>query len=307
MALPAAPAQQPASYVRGVARVLWVILALNLLVTIAKLVVAARSGSLSVLGDGLHSLVDALANVVALVILRLAAAPPDEDHPFGHSKYETLAALVLAGLMLLTAFELGQLAVERLLRPRALFVDASTLIVMASTLGANFLIAWFEAREGRRRGSEVLLADAAHTRADVVVTLSVLAGLGLQALGVDGMDPVLALGVAAFIVYTAWTVLRHALPVLTDATAIDPVEVARVVRGVQGVVSVHDIRSRRSGRESFVQMHLVVDADTVADAHAVTDEVEGRVMSELQATEVFVHVEPEDDASGPPGSSGAPG
>lgn len=295
------------SYARGVARVLWVVLGLNLLVAAGKLVAGWRADSLSVTGDGLHSLVDGLSNVVGLVVLRMASQPADEDHPFGHAKYETVAALVLAGLMLLTAFELGQAAVERLLSPRALDVDALTLVVMLATLGVNALVSWFEAREGRRRGSGVLVADAAHTRSDVYVTLGVLAGLGLQRLGVEGADALVALAVAGFIVWSAWGVLRHALPVLTDATAIDPVEVARVVRAVPGVVSVHDIRSRRAGAESFVQMHLVVDATDIAGAHAVTDEVERRVSAELDVKEVFVHIEPEDDASGPPGSSGAGG
>lgn len=296
------------SYARGVARVLWVILGLNLLVAAGKLLAGWRADSLAVLGDGLHSLVDALGNVVGLVVLRMASQPADEDHPFGHAKYETVAALVLAGLMLLTAFELGQAAVERLVSPQPTRTDGLTLLVMVATLGANALVAWFEAREGKRRGSHVLLADAAHTRSDVYVTLGVLGGILLQRAGVVGMDPLVALAVAGFIVYSAWGVLRHALPVLTDATAIDPAEVARVVRGVPGVVSVHDIRSRRAGAESFVQMHLVVDATDVAEAHRITDEVERRVSGELGVKEVFVHVEPEDDASGPPGSGGgAPG
>ena len=295
------------AYASGVARVLWVVLGLNVLVAAGKLVAGWRADSLAVLGDGLHSLVDALSNVVGLVVLRMASQPADEDHPFGHAKYETLAALVLAGLMLLTAFELAQAAVDRLVSPRPSGVDAFTVLVMLLTLGANGLVSWFEAREGRRRGSHVLLADAAHTRSDVYVTLGVLGGLALQRLGVAGMDPLVALAVAGFIVYTAWGVLRHALPVLTDATAFDPVEVARVVRGVPGVVSVHDIRSRRAGAESFVQMHLVVDATDIVEAHVITDEVERRVAGELGVKEVFVHVEPEDDASGPPGSSGAGG
>jgi cation diffusion facilitator family transporter len=298
------PAEMRSSYAQGVARVLWVILALNLAVAVAKLVVGWRADSLAVIGDGLHSLVDAVSNVVGLTILRVASQPADEDHPFGHAKYETVAALVLAGLMLLTAFELGQIAFERIVSPHETSVEPLTIGVMVGTLAVNGFVAWAEAREGRKRGSEVLLADAAHTRADVLVTIVVLAGLGLQRAGVRGADPILALGVALFIVYTAWSVLRHALPVLTDAIALAPGDVARVVRAVPGVVSVHDIRSRRSGHEAFVQMHLVVDAVDVAEAHRITDEVERRVSADLGVKEVFIHVEPEDDASGPPGSRG---
>jgi cation diffusion facilitator family transporter len=293
-------------YARRVRNILAIVLVLNAAVAIGKLLAGVQANSLAVTGDGLHSSIDALGNVLALIVLRLATAPPDEDHPFGHGKYETISALLLSGLMLLTAFELGEAAVRRFIAPEEMHIGSLTLGVMVVTLAINAGVTHFEGRAGRASGSELLQADAAHTRSDVLVTLAVLGGLGLQALGMVGADSVLALCVAAFIAYGAYVVVRDVLPVLTDRVVYDAVDIARVVRSVPGVQNVHDIRSRGARRESYVQMHLVVDASDVAGAHAITDEVERRVSEELGVKEVFIHVEPEDDGSGPPGTSGEP-
>ncbi|MEA3199024.1 MAG: hypothetical protein QOE90_452 [Thermoplasmata archaeon] len=293
-------------YARRVQMVIVAVLVANLLIAVAKIVVGSLANSLAVVGDGLHSGVDALANGVALLVLRYSTRPPDEDHPYGHTKYETLAAFVISALLLLTAFELGRQAVDRVVHPQATAVDLLTLGVMVASLVANVLVSWLEGREARRHGSDVLLADSRQARADIAVSAAVLVGLGLHRLGVPGLDPLLALGVAFFIAYAAYSVFRDVLPVLTDRIAFDPADVAAIVMEVPGVRSVHDIRSRGPPREPYVQMHLVVDKEDVAGAHAIADEVERRLAERLGVKETFVHVEPEDDASGPPGSRGAP-
>lgn len=290
-------------YARRVRRVLTTVLVLNATVAVAKLVAGWRANSLSVLGDGLHSALDAAANFAALVVLRLATAPPDEDHPFGHSKYETLAAFVLSGMLLLTAFELATAAVGRIMSPVASRITAVTVVVMLATLVVNVGVAAYERREGRALGSDILVADAAQTHGDVFVTLSVLVGLGLQAVGIWWADAAFALLVAGVIAYVAYGVFKDAAPILTDRVLFEPATVARIVTEVPGVLNVHDIRSRGTPRESFLQMHLVVDAHDVQTAHDITDEVERRLENELGVKEVVIHVEPFDDASGPPGSS----
>jgi cation diffusion facilitator family transporter len=257
---------------------------------------------LSVVADGLHSGVDAAANLIAIFVLRLAEAPPDEDHPYGHSKYETLAAFVLSGLLVLTAFELARAAVGRLVAPQPPELSALTFATMFVTLAVNLAVALLETRGARRLRSELLAADAAQTRGDIVVSLAVLGGMFLSPVAGGWIDPLLALGVAVFIAWSAYRVFREVLPVLTDRVVYDVVEVARVVESVPGVVSVHDIRSRGPPREAFVQMHLVVDRRDVAGAHAIADEVERRLAEELGVREAFVHIEPEDDDSGPPGT-----
>jgi len=152
-----------------------------------------------------------------------------------------------------------------------------------------------------RRGLGVA-ADAAQARGDVFVSMGVIAGLALGRFGFAWIDPVVALAVAGAIGFSAWRVFQDVMPVLTDRIVFDPEEVARIVTQVPGVVSVHDIRSRGPRRDAFVQMHLVVDADDVAGAHAITDAVEDALARELGVKEAFIHVEPEDDNSGPPGT-----
>lgn len=294
-------------YARRVQVVLGVTLVLNLALAVSKVWAGWRANSLAVIGDGLHSGVDALANVLALVVLRLSTAPADEDHPFGHAKYETLAAFVVSGLLVLTGFELARAAVLRWMDPQETNVDGLTMAVMVVTLLVNLGVSYYETRLGRKYGSEILVADASQTRADVLVTLTVIAGLVLGEWGVQGLDPFLALVVSVFIGYAAYQVFRENVHILTDRVVYDPRDVARVVRSVPGVRSVHDIRSRGTAREAFVQMHLVVDQQDVAGAHAVADDVERRLADELGVKESFIHIEPEDDRSGPPGSHGEPG
>lgn len=289
-------------YARRVRHVLVLVLGLNLAVAVGKLVAGYMAGSLAVIGDGLHSGVDALANVAALLVLRLSSEPADEDHPYGHSRYETVAAFVLSGFLLLTAFELGKAALERFVDPRPPEVTGLTFAVMGVTLAVNVAVTAYEGRMARRYGSEMLAADAAHTRSDVYVSSAVIGGLLLAPLGLAYLDPLLALGVAVFIAYSSYQVFRSVMPILTDRIVFNPADVARVVNAVPGVRSVHDIRSRGAPREAFVQMHLVVDPQDVLGAHDVADEVERRLASELGVKEAVIHIEPFDDESGPPGT-----
>lgn len=294
-------------YARRVQGVLVLALGLNVSVSLAKLVAGGYANSLAVIADGLHSGVDAIANLVALLVLRVASRPADADHPYGHQKYETMAAFVLSAMLILTAFELARSAFVRLFTPEPTDVTTLTFAVMLLTLAMNVGLAVFEQRAAKRNASDILAADAAQTRGDVFVSAGVLVGLGLQRLGVAWLDPVLAIAVAAVIAYSAWRVFKDVMPVLTDRILFEPEEVARVVMRVPGVVSVHDIRSRGPRRDAFVQMHLVVDADDVAGAHAITDAVEAALAAELGVREAFIHVEPEDDDSGPPGTRAPPG
>lgn len=291
-------------YENRVRRVLLLALALNLAVALAKLVAGLRADSLAVIGDAAHSGIDALANVALLLVVRWSARPADEDHPFGHHKYETVAAFVLGSLLVVTSFELARAAVGRLLDPRVPDVSVLTLAVVGGTLLVNAGVAWYEGRKARELHSHALLADAAQTRGDIYVSAGVLVGLFFARAGVAAADGAIALAVAGFIAWSAWRVLQHVVPVLTDRVVYDAGEVARVVEGVPGVRSVHDIRSRGTPRDSFVQMHLVVDAEDVAGAHAIADEVERRLAARMGVREAVIHIEPEDDGSGPPGTAG---
>lgn len=280
---------------RTVRRVLWGVLAANLFVVAVKVFVGVRAGSLAVLGDAAHSGVDALNNVVGLAAVRVAHEPPDEEHPYGHGKFETLAALAVVSFLSITVFEIASGAVERLLgggTPPA--VDRLTFLLLIGTMAVNVLVAISESRWGRRLGSQFLSADARHTSADVLVTISVIGGLALVQLGWEAADAWLALLVAVLIARSGWEILRSTIPVLVDSRAVEAGRIRRFVRDVPGVLGVTDVRSRGNlgGGEAWAELTVVVDgAMSVEAGHGIADEVERRLGAEGFAG-VVVHVEP---------------
>lgn len=280
---------------REVARVLtWVLLA-NLIVILAKVVVGLRSGSIAVLGDAAHSGIDAVNNVVGLTAMRLAAAPPDELHPYGHGKFETLAALAVAAFLSVTCFELIQGAVGRLVDggapPR---IDPLMIAILAATMVVNIGVAWGESRAAQRLSSEILAADARHTASDVLVTAAVLVGIVLIRLfGWASADAILAIMVAVVVAKSGYGILRDTIPVLVDARAAEPGAIRSVAEAVDGVRGTSQIRSRGRTGEGFAELTIHVDrSETVVSAHEIADRVELRVAEDVGFANVTVHVEP---------------
>jgi cation diffusion facilitator family transporter len=283
-----------ATRLRRVRRILVWILWANALLVVVKVAVGFRIGSLSVLGDAAHSATDALNNVIALTAVYFAAAPPDEDHPYGHGKFETLGAFAIAAFLSITCFELLKTAVTRLLaggRPPS--PGLLSVAVLAGTMVVNVGVAYYERRRGKELQSELLLADARHTQADVWVTLSVLVGLGLVQLGWRQADAVLAVLVAIVVAYGGVGILRRTVPVLVDRRAVDPQRIFDVASSVKGVVGVSEVRSRGRPGDGFAELTVRVHPAThVREAHVIADEVERRVSSELKLRNVVAHVEP---------------
>jgi cation diffusion facilitator family transporter len=277
-----------------VRRILWLVLAANLLVVAVKLFVGLRAGSLAVLGDAAHSGVDAMNNVVGLLAVKVAAEPPDEEHPYGHGKYETLAALAVVSFLSIAGFELVSGAVGRLFATTtAPQVDPLTFALLGGTMIVNTLVATGEARAAGRLRSPVLSADARHTAADVLVTLSVIGGLGLVALGWDDADAWLAIVVAALIAKSGWQILRGTIPMLVDSRAIEASRIRNAIGPVPGVLNVTDVKSRGSlEAEAFAELTVIVEGGiTVERGHEIADAVERKLL-DAGFTGVVVHVEP---------------
>ncbi len=278
----------------SIRRVLLGLLIANLVVVAAKVAVGLVAHSLAVLGDALHSGVDALNNVLALVVTRVAAKAPDEDHPYGHGKFETLGALAIVGFLSITCFELVRQAANRFTGDHRLpLLTEIQFATLLATLVINILVTRYEQRRGRALGSQLLIADAAHTRTDVLITIGVVIGMLLGRRGWWWIDPVLTFVIAALIVRVAYQILSTAVPVLVDQRAIVAGDIQRAAEAVDGVKGAYAIRSREGAAARFAEVTIAVDKDAnVAAAHAIADEVEERLKRDLQLDEVTVHVEP---------------
>jgi len=277
-----------------VRRVFIGLLVANLAVVGVKLAVGIASGSLAILGTAVDSCVDALNNVLALIVVRVAAKEPDEDHPYGHGKFETLGALAIVGFLSITCFELVRGAVNDLVGGlRRVVVGDFQLALLVLTLGVNVLITWYEHRRGVELGSELLVADAAHTRADVFITVGVVVGVLLTRRGWWWIDPAIAIVIALVIVFVAYRILARTVPVLVDQRALPTGEIQRTAQAVPGVKGAYGIRSRGPSDLRYAEVTIAVDRSAnVESAHAIADEVEERLKRDLQFHEVTVHVEP---------------
>ena len=279
----------------AVRRVLMHVLLFNALVVVIKLVVGIRTASLTVLGAALESGLDALNNVIGMLLVSIAARAPDEDHPYGHDKFETLGALGIVGFLSISCFELMREGITVLVgggaATRASPADVSIIVM---TLAINAFVVWYERRRGREMGSAFLLADAEHTRGDILVTVLALGSLFLGRHGGKRIDASLAIAVALIIAWSGWRILQRSIPILVDQRAVEATELRQIIADIPGISEVRGIRSRYSASGVlFAELTIAVPGGTPVDvAHALADRVEESVGRKYGAAEITVHVEP---------------
>ena len=277
-------------------RTLAFILVLNLLVVGVKVIVAVRTGSLTVLGATLESALDAMNNVLAIIVVALAARGPDDDHPYGHDKFETMGALAIVGFLSISCFELVRGAVARLIAPPPIAEPRmEEILLLAATSIVNIVVVTYERRRGKALRSPLLLADAAHTMGDLFVTALAVASLVAVRGGFGWADPALAILVALLVAWSGWQILKVTVPVLVDARGADAERIRAASLAVAGVLSAPRVRSRtNSSGLVFVEVTMTVAGEEpVARAHAIADEVERSVRDALGgAADVVVHIEP---------------
>jgi cation diffusion facilitator family transporter len=278
-----------------VRRVLNTVLAVSLALVAVKAYAGVRAGSLAVLGGAIDSGLDVLTTLVAIVLAQVAGAAPDEEHPYGHAKFETLGALAMVAFLSITVTELVRGAVSRILSDEPPELDATVAVgAMAISLAIGLVASVYERRRGEALRSDLLLADAAHLRADVWVTVAVLAGLGLTELGVPHGDAWTTLFVSVLIARTGWGIIREAVPVLVDQRAVEATEIRRLAGTISGVREVYDVRSRGRPGALFAELTIAVRGGLdVETAHDIADRVENEVADQLGAQDVIVHVEPD--------------
>jgi cation diffusion facilitator family transporter len=280
---------------RDVRRVLWITLGLNLAVSLGKIVVGRLSGSLSMVADGYHSLVDGSNNVIGLFVASLAYAPPDRGHNYGHRKFETAATLGIGAALLLLAYRVLENALSNVKADARPEIGLLNWAVTGITLLVNVFVAVYESREGRRLGSAYLIADSAHTQSDIYVTLGVAASFAGVRAGLPWIDSLVAAAIAVFIATLAVRILVSAFHVLTDRSAIPPERVLEVVSRVPGVRGCREARTRGGAGAVYVDLVAHVDGRlALRDAHDVSDRIEAAVRAEFpEVVDVVVHLEPD--------------
>ena len=281
---------------RAIRQVLIVTLILNLVATAAKLIVGYWTGSLSLIADGFDSVFDSASNVIGLVGIHIAARPADEEHPYGHRKFETFTAMSISLLLFITCWELVKSAWARLTAPETIVpeVNVWSFVALLVSIAVHAIVVIYESGAGKRLKSEVLVADAMHTRSDIYRSLSVIAGLVVVRLGVPLVDPILALIIAGLIAKIGFDIVRSSSLVLLDRAVLDINRVERIALEVDGVRSCHRIRSRGQEDDIHLDLHIQVDPwISVERGHEIAHQVQRRLQEELEGVkDVVIHIEP---------------
>jgi cation diffusion facilitator family transporter len=259
------------------------------------------TGSVGLLSDALESLVNLAAALLALSMLRLAASPPDEDHPYGFSKAEYLSAGIEGALIVLAAGGIVWAAAPRLIDPQPLEMPGLGLALTVAASAINLAVALVLLRAGREHHSITLEADGRHLLTDVWTSAGVIAGVTLVvATGWLRLDPLVALAVAAHILWTGFGLMRRSVRGLLDPaiSTQDQQEVTKLFAEYSRRygVAFHALRTRQAGARRFVSFHLLVpDAWTVSQAHKLSEEIESRMRSMVPNAAIFTHIEPISD------------
>lgn len=272
----------------------------NALLVIAKIIVWAVSGSVSVLSEAAHSLADLLVTTMQVVTVRLASRPADENHAYGHGKFENLSAAIEALLILGTGVFVVAQAIPHLIHPETSFPHLDIgIVVMFSSAIINFVVATQLQAVAQREQSPALLAEAAQLRADIITACGVGVGLiAIQLTGANIIDPIISLLVAGLIAKAAFDVSARAFVDLTDGRLPQQEEalIREIIDEHRGMfVGYHKLRTRRSGGGEFIDFHLQMRGDMpLREAHDQSDAIVVAIKQALPRAHVLIHLEPEE-------------
>ncbi|WP_421233384.1 cation diffusion facilitator family transporter [Aeromonas jandaei] len=276
----------------------------NISLITMKLVAGFASGSVSIISEAIHSAMDLVAALIALFAVKKSDLPPDDRHPYGHDKIENVSGVIEALLILLAAGWIIFEAVDKILQPTAIESIGWGVLVMVISALVNSGVSAYLYKVAREEESVALAADALHLKADVLTSAGVAVGLGgIWLAGLFGhslaiLDPLVAIGVALFIVREAISMLNEAFQPLIDES-MSPEELAMTSRIITeccpSASGFHDLRSRRAGRRRHIDFHLTLPPEmSISEAHDICDRIEHAIMAELPHAIVLIHVEPDE-------------
>ena len=265
--------------------VLFIILICNLAVSAIKIIVGLITGMQSITADGYHSVTDGLSNLIGMIGVKIASKPQDADHAYGHSRYETLASLSIAALLIYLGIKIIEQSVLNFLEPSFRIPSDIELALIIITLIFNIFVSLLESKAGLKLNSIILIADAKHTLSDIYVTLGVIASI-IFIKYFDAplwIDSVISLLIAALIFKTAWQIFHTAADELTDHIAIEPEVIINAVMLEPEIKGVHKVRSRRSGNIIYADFHVQCDPEMrLKEAHAMTHRIQAHLKEKLE-------------------------
>ncbi len=283
---------------RSIIVILIKILILNWAVALAKIIYGLLTHCVSMTADGFHSLSDGASNIIGIVGIKIASQPIDQDHPYGHKKYETFFSLGIAALLFLICFNLIKEGVVRLYKPVIPQVDFKSFAIMLITMAVNFIVVLYERKKGKLLKSDILISDSAHTSADIITSFVVIIALIAMKLGYPIIDPIATIIIALFIARAGYHIVQEASRVLCDTVAIEETKkIVDIVLAVKGVKTCHRIRTRGRPDDIYVDLHIQVNPDMhVDDAHEISYAIEESIKKAMpEVADVVVHIEPRGD------------
>ncbi|MCM8801063.1 MAG: cation diffusion facilitator family transporter [Candidatus Omnitrophica bacterium] len=278
-------------------RILIKVLIFNWLIALTKIIYGLISSCASIVADGFHSLSDSASNIIGLIGISLASQPKDKDHPYGHKKYETFFTLGIAALLFILSFNLFKDGILRLYKPIIPQIDYKGFLIMITTMIINILVFSYEYKKGKILRSDVLISDAFHTKADILISASVIITLVGIKLGYIILDPIATLIIALFIAYTGYNITKNSSDILCDTVAVvDVKKIADIVLSIRGVKTCHKIRTRGRPDDIHIDLHVQVNPDMHMDeTHKISYAIEEEVKKRIPAiTDVVVHMEPKE-------------
>lgn len=280
-------------------KILYIILVLNWLIATIKIIIGIMSNSTAVLSNGIESFSDGASNIVALIALKFCMEPSDEEHPYGHGKFETFATAIIGCLLIVAGFKIFREAIHNLFNyfingilPEVSF-EPILIVVLGCTLLANIFIVTFEMKKGKELNSALLTADAQHTKADLLATSVVIISTFLTNL-FPLVDPILSLVISVFIFHTAYEIFTDITHVLSDSARVNGDVIKEIIKKYPEIYDVHDIRSRGMSNQIFLDFHLNMKKDlTLEEAHRICDLVEYDIMkTDVNIMDIIIHMEP---------------
>lgn len=277
--------------------VLWVIMGLNFGVAIFKIVIGTIANSGSIIADGYHSLSDGSGNIVGIVGLSIAGRPIDNNHPYGHKKFETISSMIIGMLLFVVGSKVAYNSILNIIHPKTPEISMLSFIVMICTLIINIFVVIYEHSQGIKLSSDVLVSDSEHTKSDVLITCGVIFTMFLLRIGVPPViDGCVSLLISMFIFKASFEIFIEATNTLTDSAVLKSEEIYEAAMSCEEVKECHKIRSRGRKDEVFIDLHVLVIPDMkVSDAHALQHKIENVLKSKFGSqTSAIIHVEPYD-------------